>query len=264
MPALIDDDLTLFGGRADWETDPHVMVDPLGFDSVKQTLCFRGTNAELMNLIPIGSQSCPGFSGKPMFFIGPRVTEARFGYLIAVMEWRGMLEDRWSAAPIGTIGFNSSLYVRSASMTVSTREDHWPKEVNGQTVYLKAPYAPDDGLRTFGVSAGAGTVIPTAQVPYRTRMIGRVRGMKLSGIIAGPRSVLERPPVMAAAIDPDPGGFNWATFPDSLVTWAEEFTGGAQSAWVCRDYQTSMDTPLGDRVLSRWDASYELVKRFGP
>ena len=32
MPALIDDDLTLFGGRADWETNPVLSPDASGFD----------------------------------------------------------------------------------------------------------------------------------------------------------------------------------------------------------------------------------------
>ena len=34
MPALIDDDLTLFGGRADWETDPQLTPDATGVKRV--------------------------------------------------------------------------------------------------------------------------------------------------------------------------------------------------------------------------------------
>lgn len=271
MPALIDDDLTLFGGKGDWETDPQLAVDPQGFDSVKATLCFKGTGLELFNLFALGQQNCPGFGSKPLYYCGPRVIEARFGYQVAELEWKGMAASPWSDAP-AVVTSGVGVYVRSVNITMTTNESQWPREANGNTLYLGPPYAPSTpfggspGLRTFTALAPNGNTIITAQLPWRILLIGRAWAVTMSGIIAGPRSNIIKPP-RCIVTDPSitSGGqqqINWLNTGDPLVTWAEETQG--QDGWVCRNYETSSEMPLGNITLARWTAHYQWVDRYGP
>lgn len=270
MPALIDDDLTLFGGRADWETNPVLSPDASGFDRVSAVLCFRGTGLELHNLLALGSQSCPDFTGRPLFYTGPKVMEARFGYQIAELTWAGMAEAPWTTAPVMFLGTNA--YVRSINITMTTEESLWPRDVNGNTLYLGSPYAPPasvggaPGLRTFTALAPGGGTIITAQLPWRIRLIGRAWSIKMAGIIAGPRTAIIKPPKCTV---PDPtvagGGLseiNWLSTGDPLVTWSGD--AGASDGWVCRNYDTSQEQPLGSIVLARWEAYFQWVERYGP
>ena len=272
MPALIDDDLTLFSGRGDWETNPQLTPDPSGFDRVKATLCYRGTALELHNLLALGSQSCPDFAGRPLYYTGPKVQEARFGYQIAELEWAGMAESPWTAPPVQFLGSNA--YVRSINITMTTEESLWPRDSNGNTLYLGNPYAPtapvggEVGLRTFtALGPGGGTII-TAQLPWRIRLIGRAWAVKMSGIIAGPRTEIIKPPkctVQDPAVVSTGGGLtviNWLNTGDPLVTYSDDAQ--ASDGWVCRNYDTSQEQPLGSIVLARWQADYQWVERYGP
>lgn len=274
MPALIDDDLVLFGGRADWETDPILTPDPSGFDRVKATLCFRGTGTELFSLLAIGSKTCPDYTGKPLYYTGPRVIEARFGYQIAEMEWAGMVADKWSIAPVQYL--NTDAYVRSVNIAMTTNEQMFPREVLGNTLYLTNPYAPTApvghpaGLRTITASyvdpSGVVQNAVTAVLPWRIRLIGRSWAVRMSGIIAGPRSSVIKPPRCTL---PDPtindssySSFKWLSMGDPLVTWSED--AGAADGWVCRNYDTTDEMPLGTILLARWTAMFEWVERYGP
>jgi hypothetical protein len=58
------------------------------------------------DLLPRGGLSCPDFAGKPLYYKGPRVTEARFGYQIAELTWLGMAEEPWSTPPVTFLGAN--------------------------------------------------------------------------------------------------------------------------------------------------------------
>lgn len=272
MPALIDDDLTLYGNTADWETDPELTLDPAGFDSVKATICFRGTATELAELIPLGSQSAPDIgSSLPLFYTGPRVQEARFGYQIADLEWKGLATDPWSNPPVNFL--DASAYVRGLNVTMTTDESEWPREVNDNTLYLGAPYAPPasvggaPGLRTFTAVNAAGAAIVTGYLPWRVRIIGRAWAVSMSGIIAGPRSIVVRPPkctIPKATLVSGGLQFNdWLATGDPLVTWADETNG--QDGWVCRNYQLTNEQYLGpSKILSRWTADFQWVPRYGP
>ena len=93
-----------------------------------------------------------------------------------------------------------------------------------------------------------------------------VRPMTMGGIIAGPGSNITRPPRCIVA-DPTltSGGqqqINWLSTGDPLVTWAEETQG--QDGWVCPNYETSSEMPLGNITLARWTAHYQWVDRYGP
>jgi hypothetical protein len=267
MPALIDYDLDLFGGKGDWETDPVLTPDAAGFDSVRATLCFRGTGPELYNLFPLGSLSCPDYAGKKLYYTGPRVLEARFGFQIAELEWKGMAQDPWNDAPVQAL--SASAFVRTLNITMTTQESLWPREANGNTLYLGPPYAPPTtvpgkpGLRIFTALTPGGPVITTAELPWRVRLIGRAWAVSMTGIIAGPRSVIIKPPKCMVTA-PTTGGteMNWQATGDPLVTWADETAG--QNGWVCRNYELSSETPLGSITLSRWSAQYEWVQRYGP
>jgi hypothetical protein len=88
----------------------------------------------------------------------------------------------------------------------------------------------------------------------------------MSGIIAGPRAVIIRPPkCMLTNPSVASGGqqqINWLNTGDPLVTWAEETNG--QDGWVCRNYDLNSEMPLGAITLSRWNATYQWVPRYGP
>jgi hypothetical protein len=279
MSALIDDDLSLFNGRADWETDPIVLPDPMGFDTIKRTLCFRGTWRELTGISglrtgdPANSAAADldltgfGATTPPMYCLGPRVLENRFGFIVAEYEWKGMLE-KWTPAGSSIFSTDASLHVRSINFNMASAESEWPRPVrtpggDGE-VYLKGKYPPQtDGLMEFGISAGAGLWAVTGSIPYRVRVIGRVHGLSVSGILAGERSALMRPPrVLLSLPDVFSGGqadINWSEFPDPLYTYSED--NGASDGWVCRSYTTDQDTPMGTRQLARFSAQYDYVKR---
>lgn len=274
MPALIDDDLTLFGGRADWETEPAVSLDPAGYDTVKATLCYRGSASGLMGLLALGSQSCPDFPGLPLFYTGPRVLEARFGYQIAELTWAGIAQVPWTSAPVLATSLGTNSFVRTVNITMTTEESLWPRETTqGGTLRLGSPYAPTtNGLRTFTViipnaSGGTSTII-TQELPWRIRLIGRAWSVKMSGIVAGARSAIIKPP---KCMIPDPtimgGGtgltkINWLSTGDPLVSYSED--AGASDGWVCRNYDTSQEQPLGGITLAKWTADYQWVERYGP
>jgi hypothetical protein len=267
MPALIDDDLTLFSGKADWESYPVLTPDPSGFDSVTAVLCFRGTGQQLSDLLPRGGLSCPDFAGKPLFYKGPRVTEAKFGYQIAELTWLGMAEDPWSTPPVSFLGANA--YVRSINISMTTEESLWPRDAAGNSLYLGAPYAPTtNGLRTFTAIGPDGSTIVTGQLPWRVRLIGRAWTVRMSGIIAGPRAVIVKPPkcmVPNPALTDASAGLsqiNWLATGDPLVTWSAD--AGSADGWVCRNYDTSQETPIGSVFLARWEAVYQWVERYGP
>lgn len=272
MAALIDDDLILFGGKGDWETDPMFTPDPAGYDSVKATLCFKGSGLELNALYALGAQNAPGgYSAKPLFYTGPKVTDARFGYQIAEMEWKGMAADPWTSPPAQFV--NGSAYVRSMNITMSTVESQWPREANGNTLYLPPPYAPPTtvagkpGLRIFTALAPNGSLLTTAELPWRVRLIGRAWAVSLSGIIAGPRAAIIRPPrcIVANPVatgSPGVQQVNWLATNDPLVSWSDETQ--ATDGWVCRNYEIAGELPLGPITLARWTANYEWVLRYGP
>lgn len=263
MPALIDYDLSLYSGKADWETDPVLTLDPQGFDTVTRVLCFKGTPKELTALIDIGSQTCPDYADKPMLFMGPRVLENRFGFVSAEMTWKGMTAAPM-ALPAGAVAINtnSSLYIRSLNMSMGTSESHWPREVGGTQFYITNPkYTDDNGLIEMGFNAGGGLVIPGAVVPYRQRFILRNLSAVMSGIIAGPRAELQRPPLLKLALPAAlTGGADedWSAFPDPLLTYSED--NGKANGWVCRGYDPVDELPLGDKILARFTARYEHVK----
>ena len=272
MPALIDYDLTSSGGGGfyDWETDPLLVTDPTGFDSARATICFKGTALELNSLLALGGRSCPGLTSKHLYFTGPRITEARFGFQIAEMEWKGFVSEPWTNPPVSQL--LDGAYVRSVNITMTTTESQWPRQLNGNDVYLKSPYAPGasvgggDGLRTFTAISPAGGVIVTGQLPWRVNLVGRAWAVTVGGIIAGPRNVIIKPP---RCIVPSPvltsGGqqqINWLNTGDPTVTWAEETAG--QDGWICRNYDLSSEQTLGDKVLSKWTAHYQWVPRYGP
>lgn len=269
MPAIIDDDLTLFSALGDWETDPILSVDPAGFDSVKATICYRGTALELFDLYALGKKNCPEMSSKALYYCGPRVIEARFGYQIAELEWKGFASDPWTNSPVAQL--LPEAYVRSVNLTMTTDESQWPREVNGNTLYLESPYAPGasvggaNGLREFSAISPAGAAITTGYLPWRVRLIGRAWSVAITGIIAGKRSGIIKPP---KCIVPNPvltsGGqllINWLNTGDPTVTWADETQG--QDGWVCRNYDLSSELALGDVTLARWTANYQWVPRYG-
>jgi hypothetical protein len=273
MAALIDEDLLLFSGRGDWETDPQLTMDPTGFDSVKATICYRGTGLELFNLYNLGTKNAPGFTSKQLYYTGPRVLEARFGYQIAELNWMGMASDAWEYNLV-TVGTGSTL--RSLNITMTTEETFWPREgAGGNSTYLLPPYAPPatfggaPGLRTFTAVAPSGSTIITAQLPWRIRLIGRAWAVSMTGIAYGDRSVIIRPPscripkpVVGGAA---PGGTNqqlWYKTGDPLVSWSDE--NGAADGWVCRNYDLTSELPLGTKILSRWSAHFQWVDRYGP
>lgn len=274
MPALCDDDLTLFGGRGDWETDPLLTLDPGGFDRVSATLCYRGTPAELHSLFALGGKTCPSYAGRPLYFSGAQVKESMAGYQVAELTWAGMASLPWQNSLVNLLSDN--VFLRSLHLTMTTEENLFPREVNGNTLYLKSPYAPPpsvgggDGLRTFTAISPAGAVITTGQLPWRVRLIGRAWNLKMSGIIAGPRSSIIKPPLCniqdpaATSISTAPGAtaINWLSTGDPLVTYSADK--GANDGWVCRNYETSQEQPLGDIVLAKWEAYYEWVERYGP
>lgn len=275
MPALIDEDLTLFGGKADWETDPVLTPDPTGFDVVKATLCFRGNGMQLYNLLALGSRTCPDYAGRALYYTGPRVMEARFGYQIAELEWKGMVQDPWSTAPVPAWFLGANTFVRTVNIIMTTEESLWPRQdALGNQIYLKAPYAPGatvggvDGLRTFTAISPAGATIVTGHLPWRVRLIGRAWAVKMTGITAGPRSVIVKPPKCNVAdpsiMDPASGltAINWLATGDPLVSYSEDAL--ANSGWVCRNYDTSQEQPLGNITLARWTADYQWVERYGP
>jgi hypothetical protein len=198
------------------------------------------------------------------------VVEARFGYQIAELEWAGMAESPWTAAPVQFLGTNA--YVRSINITMTTEESLWPRDVNGNTLYLGTPYAPPPsvggapGLRTFTAIAPSGGTIITAQLPWRIRLIGRAWSVKMSGIIAGPRTAIIKPP-KCTVVDPTVAGgglqqINWLSTGDPLVTWSAD--AGNTDGWVCRNYDTSQEMPLGNIILARWEAYFQWVERYGP
>jgi hypothetical protein len=271
MPALIDDDLVLFGGKGDWETDPQLTIDPAGFDSVKAVLCYRGTAAQLLSVYDLGTKNAPGFTDKPLYYTGPRVLESRFGYQIAELTWMGFASDPWNAPSVQ--GLVDGSFVRSMNITMTTEESLWPREGHdGNTIFLGGPYAPPAsfgatrGLRTFTAMAPNGNTIVTAQLPWRIRLIGRAWTVSMTGISAGERTVIVRPPRCTV---PNPnttsGGqtaINWLDTGDPLVSWSDE-TGGV-SGWVCRNYDLTSELPLGSKILARWSAHYQWVERYGP
>lgn len=277
---LADDDLELFNGKADWETDPIVTPDPLGFDSIKRTLCFKGTWRQLLALSGLkagdsASETAAGLGSvlssspvlrPPMYCLPPRMVENRFGYIVAEFEWKGLLE-KWSPPGAAIFSHDASLHVRAINFNMASSSTMWPRSVRnpdgeGQ-VYLKSPYAPDDGLITFGVGAGAGLWVVTGSVPNRVEVIGRVHGLTVTGILAGERSVLRLPPRVLTGLPPTFAGgqtdFNWSTFPDPLYTYSED--NGANDGWICRSYTTEQDNPMGSRQLARFTAVYDYRKR---
>lgn len=266
MPALIDDDLTLFGGKADWETYPVLTPDPSGFDTVTARLLFRGTGTQLNALLPRGGLSCPDYSGLPLYYKGPRVTEAMFGFQVAELSWVGMAENPWTTPPVAFLG--AQAYVRSVNITMTAEPSLWPRDAAGNTLYLGAPYAPTaNGLRTFTAIAPNGSSIITGQLPWRVQLIGRAWGVKMSGIIAAPRGTIIKPPKCTV---PDPtitdaaagvSQINWLATGDPLVTWSAD--AGASDGWVCTNYDTTAEMPLGGLMLSRWEGVWKWTERYG-
>lgn len=281
MAAIIRTRLTAGGSsRYRWQKDgfPVPTVDPSGFDSATGRLRFRGTVQDLYNAFPVGGSSgtaaLPGApSGSVFYCIGVQGTpRVEFGTVVAEIGWKGLAVQRNLASqPVSNL--SNTDHVISSGLNMTTQEVTFPMERDGSQVYVKRPYCPQprpgetEGLRTLGVVAN-GVVIPTALVPWRVRLIGRVYTASIRGITIGDRSIIVRAPKCTIPnphlTDDIPARtFGWEDLPDPLVTWSDDT--GDKSGWVCRNYQRpGGEYAMGSKILAFWSAEYEWVERYGP
>ena len=253
------------GGRWDWETEPALLSNPRGFDFLTATICFRGTIAQLNNLYDLGQQNAPGFgASREMFYAGPTVKESRFGYLIADLQWAGYASQALSFNGVGLL--SSGARVNSLNLQVTPEESMWPRELDGVTVILPAPYSPPgNGLRQVGTFATGGTTVVLSAAPWRVRLLGRRYLYSVRGAYLASRNQTFKPPTLNLP-NPyigDPTSINWQSMPDPLVTYAEGLPSGGDG-WWCGNHNVMSEYTLGDRKLQMWEGEYEWVRRYGP
>lgn len=275
MPAFIHTKLPNNGFEFIGDSYPVPSLDPSGFDSASAQVIYRpGTGldplGDLYRKFPIGGTTgAAAFPDKPtgsiFYCIGPQgQPRYRFGHVWAEIGWKGLVASRTlTDFGFGASGLNVNDHVQSVALQMSSAETLWPQERDGMTVYAPSPYAPLPGYRVQGVIGPGGTLIPTAYLPYRVRIIDRAYTASIKGITVGLRKTISAPPrcpignpyQLDTTADIVPN-----TAIDLLYTYSAD--NKASDGWVCRNYQrTGGEYPMGDKILAFWSADYEYVKR---
>jgi len=267
MPAFIYSKVP--GGAARYLSNPAPTMDPAGFDTVSARVFFRGNMAALLAKYPIGATAgATGLTGLPsgsqVYCLGPQgQPEVSFGHIEADIAWKGIISTRTlSGEFVDTLSTGDQ--VLGVSLGMTTNETNWPQERDGVTIYAGAPYSPAPGYRTKAVIGPGGTLIPTAYLPYRVRIIGRSYTASVRGITIGDRTAVKFPPrcriIDPFKTDPYQDVDNRPDIPDPLYTYSSET--GQADGWVCRNYQRNGgEYPMGEKVLAYWTAEYEFVRR---